>query len=783
MLTSAALTGLTTTGYSETYYPAWLQEYDRASGDSQGATAVGMDAAGNVFVTGYAKEFPDEDRYYTAKYAATDGRLLWSRFYNPAGYATPYALVVDGEGNVIVTGGAVISGDEDIYTVKYNGVTGDPIWAKPYDANGGLDQGVKVTVDPANNVLVLGLSYGSATGGDICAIKYTKDAGDYVWATPVHRFSGNGTRLDRPGGIAVDGSSNTIIVGSIQRDDGKDGFAIRSLNSLGVTQWTVISGGEYSYAKGVAVDGAGNAYATGYYTNASGWHGIYTVAYNSAGSSLLWNKLITPAADDYTGMATSIAVGPDGNPVITGWREDAGGNEYGFAIKYRGTGLFAGNIMGEQENFGLGFGDTRAQQVITDGSSNTIIVGESENEAGNQDLFVVKYGPNLAERLFAASFGGDWAGDDKIGGVAVGDDGSIAIAGEAWRTYTSTGRTEIATIKFNRLRVASGDLLPDDPDVPKDAVFSAGTAPAVSDNGTLLAKVTIASGKKKLGAILRQSEAGTTSIPAVQNGAVPGLAEAEFSKFSDPIVAPNGRYAFAAKVTGVPGSQANGVWTDLSGTLTKVLQQGTQVPVAGLTDINVKTVMSLSLRDSQLVALLKVTGPANENTLLLGLNTAGQGTVLLRTNQTVTVDGTESTIKTITTLSPTKLSPGDGRWQGNANTLARVTLADKRTVLFRITTAGVPTPLLSSGQDAALPDSQWKAFGLPAIGSAGSHYAVLGTMSSKPGIKPAPVTGANDLALIYSSNGSSYTAFATENGPTNDPDLAGLSYATFSDPW
>jgi len=46
---------------------------------------------------------------------------------------------------------------------------------------------------------------------------------------------------------------------------------------------------------------------------------------------------------------------------------------------------------------------------------------------------------------------------------------------------------------------------------------------------------------------------------------------------SDPIVAPNGAYAFAAKVSGAP-AKANGVWTNLGGTLHLALCQDSVVP-------------------------------------------------------------------------------------------------------------------------------------------------------------------------------------------------------------
>ena len=56
---------------------------------------------------------------------------------------------------------------------------------------------------------------------------------------------------------------------------------------------------------------------------------------------------------------------------------------------------------------------------------------------------------------------------------------------------------------------------------------------------------------------------------------------ARINSFTDPVMAPNGRIAFIGKVTGVKGSEAQGVWTNAfntGGVLELALQTGKQVP-------------------------------------------------------------------------------------------------------------------------------------------------------------------------------------------------------------
>src|SRR5262245_24186487 len=83
---------------------------------------LAVDSGGNVVVTGtywYWDRAPDVNaEYYTAKYAAADGALLWEQRYNgPAnGRDEALAMAVDGSGNVVVTGSSFST---EYYTAKY----------------------------------------------------------------------------------------------------------------------------------------------------------------------------------------------------------------------------------------------------------------------------------------------------------------------------------------------------------------------------------------------------------------------------------------------------------------------------------------------------------------------------------------------------------------------------------------------------------------------------------------------------------------------------------------
>jgi len=110
----------------------WEKVYNGPSNGLDSPSAVAVDSAGNVIVTGSDAYRPG---IYTAKYAAANGALLWEQ-RSASGH--PRALAVDSADNVIVFG----SSENDYYTVKYAATNGALLWEKRYNGLGnGYDHG------------------------------------------------------------------------------------------------------------------------------------------------------------------------------------------------------------------------------------------------------------------------------------------------------------------------------------------------------------------------------------------------------------------------------------------------------------------------------------------------------------------------------------------------------------------------------------------------------------------------------------------------------------------
>jgi len=93
------------------------------------------------------------------------GERLWAKRYNgPAdAHDYAYALAVDSQGNVYVTGqSAGISSGSDYATIKYS-PAGERLWVKRYSGPGNdQDNPVALAVDAQANVYVTGVSMGMA---------------------------------------------------------------------------------------------------------------------------------------------------------------------------------------------------------------------------------------------------------------------------------------------------------------------------------------------------------------------------------------------------------------------------------------------------------------------------------------------------------------------------------------------------------------------------------------------------------------------------------------------
>jgi len=258
----------------------WTQRYDGQASADDSASAIAVDASGNVYVTGQTKIMNSPPAPYTMRgYAVIEygpaGNQIWAINFGsqPNKNDYPYDIAVDGSGNAYVTGRTNGTGF-DYMTIKIAS-NGTPQWTKMYNGPGNSnDEARAIAVDASGNVYVTGYSFGSGTNEDYATIKYRPN-GDTAWVR----------RYDNP-------EHN------------------------------------HDFANAIAIDNAGNVYVTGQsYTASTGWD-YATVKYDSSGNQK-WVKTYNGPAG-INDVALSIAVNSSGNVYVTGY-SDGGGTSYDYA--------------------------------------------------------------------------------------------------------------------------------------------------------------------------------------------------------------------------------------------------------------------------------------------------------------------------------------------------------------------------------------------------------------------------------------------------------------------
>jgi len=193
----------------------WIQRYNEPTAySSDHANAIAVDGSGNVYVTGSSEGSGTDEDYATIKYNSA-GVQQWVARYNGPGidyhYDYAHSLAVDGQGNVYVTGESRGSGTyQDYATIKYNSA-GVQQWVQRYNgpAGTGDDCAYALALDGQSNVYVTGTSGGSGTWLDCATIKYNS-AGVQQW---IQRYNGLGNNYDEAHSIVVDGQGNVYVTG------------------------------------------------------------------------------------------------------------------------------------------------------------------------------------------------------------------------------------------------------------------------------------------------------------------------------------------------------------------------------------------------------------------------------------------------------------------------------------------------------------------------------------------------------------------------------------------
>jgi cold shock CspA family protein len=365
----------------------------------------------------------------------------------------------------------------------------DPLIYSTYIGGSNDDYGYAIAIDSSGNAYITG--YTHSTDYDITSGVFQITFGGIYKDIFVTKLNSTGTALiystyiggytyDEGKSIAIDSSGNAYITGYTESNNypttpgafqttngggGSDVF-VTKLNSTGTAliYSTYIGGSNVDQAYGIAIDGSGNAYITGYtysnnfdittgvfQTNNGGGRDVFVTQLNSTGTGLIYSTYIGGGSGD---EGFSIAVDGSGNAYITGYTgspdyditpgafqtTNEGGTDV-FVTKLNSTGtalIYSTYIGGSNQDNG--------RAIAIDSSGNAYITGLTRSTdyditsgafqttlsyigAGSYyyDVFVTKLNSTGTSLIYSTYIGG--SGDDYGNSIAVDDFGNAYIAG------------------------------------------------------------------------------------------------------------------------------------------------------------------------------------------------------------------------------------------------------------------------------------------------------------------------------------------------------------------
>lgn len=434
--------------------------------------AVAVDGSGNAYIAGstLSLNFPTSNALqgskaigtdaFVTKFNASGSAFIYSTYLGGTGFDTAYGISVDGGGNAYLIGttasmnfptaGSLQSyggGPHDAFVTKLN-VAGSALSYSTYIGGSSDEQGYAIALDGSGNVYGAGATTSSnfptvnpvqamlGDGGDAFVFKLNAGGSALVYST----YLGGTDNGDFATGIAVDGSGSAYVTGYTYSTN------FPTVNAL---QPTYGGGGSDAFVAKFSASGSSLVYST--YLGGFGFDAAYAIAVDGSG-----NAHVTGATSaNFSALVNGVK--PAGSLVPAY-------NAFVIKLNSAGSGLlYSTYFTGTDEDWG--------QSIALDASGNTFVTGHTDSSdfpvrnalqpafGGEEDVFIAKLNPEGVV-LYATYLGGTDA--DTGYGIAV--DG----AGAAYVTGTTTS-TDFPTA--NPKQAASGG--PDDVFLSKISVPAA----------------------------------------------------------------------------------------------------------------------------------------------------------------------------------------------------------------------------------------------------------------------------------------------------------------------
>ena len=323
----------------ETGEVQWSAHYDGQSGHGPPKTAldrpaaIALDGNGNVYVTGASRGEKSGYDYATVKYNRAGSEQWVARYDGPvSGPDHATAISVDPAGHVYVTGRSMGNRHFDVATVKYDG-DGRQQWVARYDGPVSRFDGAVAAAVAADGLYVVANSFGAHRRIDLALLRYEAN-GNLSWvarhdASPAPADPSTPTapmKSDKPTALTTDLTGNVFVTGATGSTTGWDYLTVK-YDPTGRLVWESSFDGGHGddRAVDIALDRRGDVFVTGHVNSTTAvpcdpCPDYATIKYDGANGRRLWY-----ATYDSLGMVMDVAVGlviSDHDIVVTGMSVD-----------------------------------------------------------------------------------------------------------------------------------------------------------------------------------------------------------------------------------------------------------------------------------------------------------------------------------------------------------------------------------------------------------------------------------------------------------------------------